>query len=107
MIASMVVDGLWDVYNQYHMGITAENVAKKYSISREMQDELALASQTKAMAAQDAGKFKDEIVPFSIQQKKGDAVVFAADEFINRKSSAEGLAGLRPPLHQGGGGAAG
>ncbi|MDP2450980.1 MAG: acetyl-CoA C-acetyltransferase [Polaromonas sp.] len=107
MIDSMIVDGLWDVYNQYHMGITAENVAKKYSISREMQDELALASQTKAMAAQDAGKFKDEIVPFSIPQRKGDAVVFAADEFINRKSSAEGLAGLRPAFDKAGGVTAG
>ncbi|MES2242601.1 MAG: acetyl-CoA C-acetyltransferase [Pseudomonadota bacterium] len=107
MIDSMIVDGLWDVYNQYHMGITAENVAKKYGISREMQDELALASQTKAMAAQDAGKFKDEIVPFSIPQKKGDAVVFAADEFINRKSSAEGLAGLRPAFDKAGGVTAG
>jgi len=107
MIDSMIVDGLWDVYNQYHMGITAENVAKKYSISREMQDELALASQTKAMAAQDAGKFEDEIVPFSIPQKKGDAVVFAADEFINRKSSAEGLAGLRPAFDKAGGVTAG
>ncbi|MDO9259339.1 MAG: acetyl-CoA C-acetyltransferase [Polaromonas sp.] len=107
MIDSMIVDGLWDVYNQYHMGITAENVAKKYGISREMQDELALASQTKAMAAQDSGKFKDEIVPFSIPQKKGDAVVFAADEFINRKSSAEGLAGLRPAFDKAGGVTAG
>ncbi len=107
MIDSMIVDGLWDVYNQYHMGITAENVAKKYGVTREMQDELALASQTKAMAAQDAGKFKDEIVPFSIPQKKGDAVVFAADEFINRKSSAEGLAGLRPAFDKAGGVTAG
>eukprot|EP01041_Mallomonas_annulata_P019271 gene19271-biopygen12344 len=72
MVDSMIVDGLWDVYNQYHMGITAENVAKKYGITRDMQDALALASQTKAAAAQDAGKFKDEIVPFSIAQKKGD-----------------------------------
>ena len=63
LIDSMIVDGLWDVYNQYHMGITAENVAKKYGISRDMQDALALASQQKAAAAQDAGKFKDEIVP--------------------------------------------
>ena len=66
MIDSMIVDGLWDVYNQYHMGITAENVAKKYAVSREDQDALALSSQQKAAAAQDAGKFKDEIVPFSI-----------------------------------------
>jgi acetyl-CoA C-acetyltransferase len=96
MIDSMIVDGLWDVYNQYHMGITAENVAKKYNISRDMQDTLALASQTKAMAAQDAGKFKDEIVPFSIPQKKGEPIVFAADEFINRKTSAEGPACVPP-----------
>lgn len=107
MIDSMIVDGLWDVYNQYHMGITAENVAKKYSISRDMQDELALASQTKAMAAQDAGKFKDEIIPFSIPQKKGDPLVFSADEFINRKTSAEGLAGLRPAFDKAGGVTAG
>ena len=107
MIDSMIVDGLWDVYNQYHMGITAENVAKKYNISRDKQDELALASQTKAMAAQDAGKFKDEIIPFSIPQKKGDPLVFAADEFINRKTSAEGLAGLRPAFDKAGGVTAG
>ncbi|MEO8023822.1 acetyl-CoA C-acetyltransferase [Polaromonas sp.] len=107
MIDSMIVDGLWDVYNQYHMGITAENVAKKYGVTREMQDALALASQTKAMAAQDAGKFKDEIIPFSIAQKKGDPLVFSADEFINRKTSAEGLAGLRPAFDKAGGVTAG
>jgi acetyl-CoA C-acetyltransferase len=107
MIDSMIVDGLWDVYNQYHMGITAENVAKKYNITRDMQDALALASQTKAAAAQDAGRFKDEIMPFSIAQKKGDPVVFTADEFINRKSSAEGLAGLRPAFDKAGGVTAG
>jgi acetyl-CoA C-acetyltransferase len=104
---SMIVDGLWDVYNQYHMGITAENVAKAYSISRDMQDALALASQQKAAAAQDAGKFVDEIVPFSIAQKKGDPIVFAADEFINRKSTAEVLAGLRPAFDKTGGVTAG
>ena len=107
MIDSMIVDGLWDVYNQYHMGITAENVAKKFGITRDMQDALALASQTKAAAAQDAGRFKDEIMPFSIAQKKGDAIVFAADEFINRKSTAEGLAGLRPAFDKAGGVTAG
>ncbi len=96
LVDSMIVDGLWDVYNQYHMGTTAENVAKKYAVSRDAQDALALGSQQKAAAAQDAGRFKDEIVPFSIAQKKGDAVVFAADEFINRKSNADVLAGLRP-----------
>ena len=107
MVDSMIVDGLWDVYNQYHMGITAENVAKKYGISREAQDALAAASQSKAAAAQDAGKFKDEIVPFSIAQKKGDPIVFAADEFINRKTTAEVLAGLRPAFDKAGGVTAG
>ena len=102
MIDSMIVDGLWDVYNQYHMGITAENVAKAHGISRDMQDALALASQQKAAAAQDAGKFVDEIVPFSIAQKKGDPIVFSADEFINRKSTAEVLAGLRPAFDKAG-----
>ena len=102
LVDSMIVDGLWDVYNQYHMGVTAENVAKKFSVSREAQDALALGSQQKAAAAQDAGKFKDEIVPFSIAQKKGDAIVFAADEFINRKSNAEVLAGLRPAFDKAG-----
>jgi acetyl-CoA C-acetyltransferase len=102
MVDSMIVDGLWDVYNQYHMGITAENVAKQYGITREAQDALALGSQQKAAAAQDAGKFSDEIVPFSIAQKKGDPLVFAADEFINRKSTAEVLSGLRPAFDKAG-----
>jgi acetyl-CoA C-acetyltransferase len=102
MVDSMIVDGLWDVYNQYHMGITAENVAKKYGITREAQDTLALGSQMKAAAAQEAGRFKDEIVPFSIAQKKGDPIVFAADEFINKKTSAEALAGLRPAFDKAG-----
>jgi acetyl-CoA C-acetyltransferase len=96
LVDSMITDGLWDVYNQYHMGTTAENVAKKYGISRETQDALALASQQKAAAAQAAGRFDDEIVPLSLPQKKGDPIVFAADEFINKKTSAEALAGLRP-----------
>ena len=107
MVDTMIVDGLWDVYNQYHMGITAENVAKAYSISREMQDALALASQQKAAAAQDAGKFVDEIIPFSIAQRKGDPIVFAADEYINRKTNAEVLAGLRPAFDKAGGVTAG
>ena len=102
MADTMIVDGLWDVYNQYHMGITAENVAKKYSISRDAQDALALGSQQKAAAAQEAGRFKDEIVPVSIAQKKGDPIVFAADEFINKKTSAEALAGLRPAFDKAG-----
>jgi acetyl-CoA C-acetyltransferase len=102
MIDSMIVDGLWDVYNQYHMGVTAENVAKQYGITRAMQDALALASQQKAAAAQDAGRFKDEIVSISIPQKKGDAIVFAADEYLNRKTNADALAGLRPAFDKAG-----
>lgn len=107
MVDSMINDGLWDVYNQYHMGITAENVAKKYGITREQQDALALASQQKAAAAQDAGRFKDEITPFSIPQRKGDPVVFETDEFLNRKSNAEALASLRPAFDKAGGVTAG
>jgi acetyl-CoA C-acetyltransferase len=91
----MIVDGLWDVYNQYHMGVTAENVAKQYGIDRAAQDALALASQQKAAAAQDAGKFKDEIVPVSIAQRKGDPLIFDTDEYVNKKTRAEALAGLR------------
>ena len=102
LVDTMIVDGLWDVYNQYHMGITAENVAKEYKIGREAQDALALASQQKAAAAQDAGRFKDEIVPFGVVQKKGDPIVFAADEFVNRKSTADVLASLRPAFDKGG-----
>ena len=102
LVDSMIVDGLFDVYNKYHMGITAENVAKKYDITREQQDALALGSQQKAAAAQEAGRFKDEIVPFSIAQKKGDPIVFATDEFINKKTNAEALAGLRPAFDKAG-----
>ena len=102
LVDTMIVDGLFDVYNKYHMGITAENVAKKYDVTREKQDALALGSQQKAAAAQEAGRFKDEIVPFSIAQKKGDPIVFAADEFINKKTSAEALAGLRPAFDKAG-----
>ena len=107
MVDSMIVDGLWDVYNQYHMGITAENVARKYGIGRDAQDALALASQQKAAAAQEAGRFKDEIVPFAIAQRKGDPIIFSADEFINKKTSAEALAGLRPAFDKAGGVTAG
>jgi len=95
MIDSMIVDGLWDVYNQYHMGITAENVAKKYEISRAEQDEFALQSQLKAEAAQKAGKFKDEILPLEIVQKKG-SIVFDSDEYVKPGSTLEGLSSLRP-----------
>ncbi|MGZ9215390.1 MAG: acetyl-CoA C-acyltransferase, partial [Candidatus Binatia bacterium] len=96
IIDSMIVDGLWDVYNQYHMGITAENVAKEHNIDRATQDKFALASQQKAAAAQDAGRFKEEIVAVPIPQRKGDPISFDSDEFINRKTDAEALSGLKP-----------
>jgi len=102
MVDTMIVDGLWDVYNKYHMGITAENVAKQEGITREMQDALALGSQQKAAAAQAAGKFKDEITPVSIPQRKGDPIVFDSDEFINKKTNAEALAGLKPAFDKAG-----
>jgi acetyl-CoA C-acetyltransferase len=96
LIDSMIVDGLWDVYNQYHMGVTAENVAKQYGISRAQQDEFAVASQNKAEAAQKAGRFKDEIAAVMIPQRKGDPVAFATDEFIKAGTTLESVTGLRP-----------
>ena len=102
MVDSMIVDGLWDVYNQYHMGITAENVAKQEHVSREQQDALALGSQQKAAQAQAAGHFKDEITPVAVPQRKGDPIMFDQDEFINGKSTAEALAGLRPAFDKNG-----
>jgi acetyl-CoA C-acetyltransferase len=95
LIDSMIIDGLWDVYNNYHMGTTAENVAKAYGISRLEQDEFACASQNKAEAAQNAGKFKDEIVPFTIKSKKGDIVV-DTDEYPRHGSTLESMTSLRP-----------
>jgi len=99
LVDTMIVDGLWDVYNQYHMGVTAENVAKKYDISRAEQDAFALASQTKAEAAQKAGKFKDEIIPLEIPSKKG-SVVFDSDEYPKHGSTLESLASLRPAFNK-------
>jgi len=99
LVDTMIVDGLWDVYNQYHMGVTAENVAKKYDISRAEQDAFALASQTKAEAAQKAGKFKDEIIPLEIASKKG-SVVFDTDEYPKHGSTLESLASLRPAFNK-------
>ena len=96
MLDTMIVDGLWDVYNKYHMGITAENVARQYGISRDAQDGFALASQAKAIAAQDAGRFKEEIVAVMLPQRKGDPLAFESDEFVNRKTNAEALGGLKP-----------
>ena len=98
---TMIVDGLWDVYNQYHMGVTAENVAKKFNISRAEQDEFALASQNKAEAAQKAGKFKNEILPLEIEGKKG-SIIFDSDEYIKTGSTLEALSALRPAFNKDG-----
>lgn len=102
LLDTMIVDGLWDAFNGYHMGITAENIAEKFGISREEQDAFAAASQQKAAAAQEAGKFNDQIVPVSIPQRKGDPVIFKHDEFIRPQTTAEGLAKLRPAFKKDG-----
>jgi acetyl-CoA C-acetyltransferase len=102
LVDTMIVDGLWDVYNQYHMGITAENVAKKWGVSREEQDQFAAASQQKAEAAQKAGRFKDEIVALGIPQRKGEPLVFDSDEFVRHGTTVESLAGLKPAFDKGG-----
>ena len=101
LIDTMIVDGLWDVYNQYHMGITAENVAKKWKVTREEQDAFAAASQQKAEAAQKAGRFKDEIAAITINTRKGD-VVFDTDEYPRAATTAESLAGLKPAFDKSG-----
>jgi acetyl-CoA C-acetyltransferase len=103
MVDVMVNDGLWDVYNNYHMGITAENVAEKYGLTREELDDFALKSQQKAKAAIESGAFKDEIVPIEIPQRKGDPIVFDTDEYVKMNASAEGLAKLRPAFKKDGG----
>jgi acetyl-CoA C-acetyltransferase len=95
MVDTMIKDGLWDAFNGYHMGNTAENVAKQWQITRQQQDEFALASQNKAEAAQKAGKFKDEIVPVTVKSRKGDIVV-DADEYPKHGTTAETLGKLRP-----------
>jgi acetyl-CoA C-acetyltransferase len=102
LVDGLTKDGLMNVYDQQVMGVCADLCAKEHNYSREQQDALALASQQKATAAQDAGKFVDEIVPVSIPQRKGDPVVFAADEYINRKTNADALAGLRPAFDKAG-----
>lgn len=94
-IDSMIRDGLWDAFNGYHMGITAENVAQKWQISREAQDEFAVASQNKAEAAQKAGKFRDEIVPFTVKSRKGDVIV-DQDEYIRHGATLDAMTKLRP-----------
>src|SRR5258706_12327862 len=101
LIESMMVDGVWDAYNNIHMGSTAENVASQFGISRREQDEFAAASQQKAEAAQRAGRFKDEIVPVEITLKKA-TVRFESDEYIRLGATAEALAELRPAFSKDG-----
>ena len=96
LLDSLVHDGLWDAFNDYHMGVTAENLAREYGISRELQDAWALSSQQKARAAIDAGRFRDEIVPVSTQRQNGDSVMVDTDEQPRTDTSAEGLAKLNP-----------
>ncbi|HEX4879773.1 MAG TPA: acetyl-CoA C-acetyltransferase [Limnobacter sp.] len=102
LVDSMIVDGLWDVYNQYHMGITAENVAEKYAINRAEQDEFAVKSQNKAEAAIKAGRFKDEIFPLSIPQRKGDPLVFDTDEFPRLGATLDQMNALKPAFKKDG-----
>jgi acetyl-CoA C-acetyltransferase len=102
LVDSMIVDGLWDAYNQFHMGVTAENVAKKYGVSRTEQDAFAAASQQKAERAQKAGKFKDEILAVSILQRKGHSLVFDADEHPKHGTTVEKLSALRPAFNKDG-----
>jgi len=101
-VDSMIRDGLWDVFNGYHMGQTAENVAEKWQIGRDAQDEFALASQNKAEAAQKAGRFDDEIAPFTVKTRKGDIVV-DKDEYIRHGATIEGMQKLRPAFVRDGG----
>jgi acetyl-CoA C-acetyltransferase len=101
MVDTMIKDGLWDFFNGYHMGTTAENVAREWQITREMQDEFAVRSQNKAEAAQKAGRFKDEIVPVTVKGRKGDTVV-DADEYIRHGTTIEAVAKLRPAFSKDG-----
>jgi len=101
MVDSMIVDGLWDVYNQYHMGVTAENVAKEHVVTREEQDEFAVKSQNKAEAAQKSGRFNDEIVPYEVPSRKGP-VVFGTDEFPRHGATLEGMKALKPAFDKNG-----
>ena len=99
---SMIEDGLWDAFNNYHMGVTAENVARKYAITREAQDEFAAASQQKAQQAIAGNKFSDEIVPLEIPQRRADPLIFAADEFPRAGTTAEVLGKMRPAFEKDG-----
>jgi acetyl-CoA C-acetyltransferase len=100
-IDTMIRDGLWDAFNGYHMGTTAENVAKQWEITREQQDAFAVASQNKAEAAKKAGKFKDEIAPVTVKGRKGDTVI-DTDEYIRDGATIEAMAGLRPAFDKAG-----
>lgn len=104
MVDLMINDGLWEVFNNYHMGVTAENIAEQWNLTREEMDEFALASQLKAEAAIKEGKFKDEIVPVEIPQKKGDPIVFDTDEYPKFGASIEKMAKLKPAFKRDGGG---
>ncbi|MBV9550134.1 MAG: acetyl-CoA C-acetyltransferase [Alphaproteobacteria bacterium] len=101
MVDTMIRDGLWDAFNGYHMGTTAENVAKEFQITREQQDQFAVASQNKAEAAKKAGKFKDEIAPVTVKGRKGDTIV-DTDEYIRDGATIEAMAGLRPAFDKAG-----
>jgi acetyl-CoA C-acetyltransferase len=101
MVDSMIVDGLWDVFNQYHMGVTAENVAREYAVTRDEQDQFAVKSQNKTEAAQKAGRFKEEIVPFEVPSRKGP-VVFADDEYPRHGATIEAMKGLKPAFDKNG-----
>ena len=101
MVDTMIKDGLWDAFNGYHMGVTAENVAREFQITRDAQDEFAVASQNKAEAAQKSGRFKDEIVPVTIKTRKGDIVV-DQDEYIRAGATLDGVAKLRPAFQKDG-----
>jgi acetyl-CoA C-acetyltransferase len=101
LVDSMIIDGLWDAFNQYHMGVTAENVAKEYAVTRRDQDEFAVNSQNKTEAAQKSGRFRDEIIPVEIPSKKGPTV-FAEDEFPRHGATLEAMAGLKPAFDKNG-----
>lgn len=102
VVDSMIKDGLWCAFNDYHMGVTAENICDAYNLTREEQDEFASASQMKAAQATEAGKFKDEIVPVSIPKRKGDPVIFDTDEYIKPDTTTEKLSNLRPAFKKDG-----
>lgn len=102
MVDYMVNDGLWDVFNDYHMGITAENIVERWNLTREEQDELAVTSQNRAEAAQEEGRFEDEIVAVSVAQRRGDPLVVDQDEYIRKGATVEGLGKLRPAFKRDG-----